>query len=655
MAEKCEKKNSDEIMKRGEEMILPIDEKIDEKCYEVNNIENWADCFYNLKTGIILERYIQIISKTENKKFFEALNYEYGVNNYPLDTKKAFEIYKTASDTSTDTLSMFRLYRIYKKDFKKFNIPKRNLVLEKYYLLKCYAYLTTREKNGEENLYQRFNVKGEIYAQIVNKDKKIFDWYYNLFNFLNENHSIYNLDKDEIIFVESVIRAKLNKSMDTKYFMNLLNFADKGNAEAMYELTMIYSDKEKSFYQKYYEKLYKLNYYRSFDDYGKFLDYGKDSLNIVKKSLLNGYYYHIKIYMEIFFMINELDDIFKSSELKTELMFIINCLIDNIIADEIDIFARFIINRKIYVKHFNFGNEFKSKFDLYIKEYLNYLMKFMDKDDEENKKRIKYYFLDEEYYKQIYTKLAQCYYYGVSGILDRDYNKCLHIFNYLIKNDGILYDDERFSTQYIYYINRNIRKKSKYSGLILKEGINDEELKKLEEKMIKFYFKEFSVEKVQIFFPSGFYILSRFYNSFSINNEDILFEYVLLNRAANSQLLRLKGYSIDYSEEKYYIYKARKKVIEKNKEENFNKIKLAKGIINVGGYGEDGTICPICFDRKKSIICLPCKHFFCKICMDQMISAEICPICRTEIKIIFDFNLKKENLIKSILSNSHDQ
>ena len=145
--------NYEEILRKGENMI-PIDEKTDEKCYEMNNIENWADCFYNLKSGIILERYKKIISKTENKNFFEALNYEYGINNYPLDTKKAFEIYKTAADTSTDTLSMFRLYRIYKKEFKKFNIPKRNIVLEKYYIFKCYSYLTSKEKNGYELLYR---------------------------------------------------------------------------------------------------------------------------------------------------------------------------------------------------------------------------------------------------------------------------------------------------------------------------------------------------------------------------------------------------------------------------------------------------------------------------------------------------------------------
>ena len=61
---------------------------------------------------------------------------------------KAFKIYKTAADKTHDTLSMYRLYRIYKKDFEKFNLKKRNLVLEKFYLMKCYSYLLPNEKTS---------------------------------------------------------------------------------------------------------------------------------------------------------------------------------------------------------------------------------------------------------------------------------------------------------------------------------------------------------------------------------------------------------------------------------------------------------------------------------------------------------------------------
>ena len=179
-------------------------------------------------------------------------------------------------------------------------------------------------------------------------------------------------------------------------------------------------------------------------------------------------------------MINELDTVFKKPELRKELLFIINVSFDNIIADDIDILFRFLFNRKIFVKHFNFGNEFKTHFDLYIKEYLNYLFQFIEGTDEENIKRITSYFLDKEYYKEIYTNIALIYYYGVSGIMEKDYNKCLKKLNYLLKKNAFLYDDERLSMQYIYYINRNVRKKSKYSGIKLEEPLNDKELIELE-------------------------------------------------------------------------------------------------------------------------------------------------------------------------------
>ena len=82
------------VMKEGENMFLPYDEKIDEKCYNINKIENWADSFYNLKKGIILEKYKELLSKSEYNKFFEALNYEYGINNCPLDLKKHLKYIK---------------------------------------------------------------------------------------------------------------------------------------------------------------------------------------------------------------------------------------------------------------------------------------------------------------------------------------------------------------------------------------------------------------------------------------------------------------------------------------------------------------------------------------------------------------------------------
>jgi hypothetical protein len=202
------------VMKEGENMFLPYDEKIDEKCYNINKIENWADSFYNLKKGIILEKYKELLSKSEYNKFFEALNYEYGINNCKLDLEKAFDLYKTAADSTTDTLSMYRLYHIYKKDFKKFNLEKRSHVLEKFYIMKCFTYLTSFEKYNR--LFRRFEIGKEIGSLLMNKNNIFYSWYIRYFDFLMENYSYYNINKDDIILIEVVTYYFFEKKESNK-------------------------------------------------------------------------------------------------------------------------------------------------------------------------------------------------------------------------------------------------------------------------------------------------------------------------------------------------------------------------------------------------------------------------------------------------------
>ena len=633
----------EKIFREGEKIFFPIDEKIDEQCYELNNINNWAECFYNLKSGIILERYKELISRTENSKFFEALNYEYGINNYPLDTNRAFQIYKTAADTSTDTLSMYRLYRIYKKDFKKFNIRKRNLVLEKFYILKCYAYLTPREKDSY--LYSRFDIYKELSCQLKNSNDKKDEWFKKLIRFLYKNYKLYNINRDDVMLIEEIINKKFYFQ---RFGWKIEKLADNGHPEAMYNLSVLGEFKGK----KYFKELYQINYYRSFSDFPYSFDSEIQTLDIVKKSILNGYYSHIKYYIQIFTKINDLEDIFKLDQLKSELMFIFGCMIDAIIADEIEIFINYIYMRKISIKYYKFENEFKTHFDLYTKEIINYLMKFTKGTYEENRKIMKIYYLNTYFNIELYKIFSLIYYYGVSGIIEKNLKESL---NYMEKNPRKLSNDKY---RYLYYKirikERKMTKNIKKANDSNKDNINnDEDLIKFEKDILKKYYDDFIAENIKKLPPSFFYILSRFYSSSSIDNEDIIFEYVLLNRAVNAALPNKNNFDFDNFEQKYFQFKAKKKLAEKNNEIDFKDLTKAKGIIKVEGYGDDGIICPICFENQKSTICLPCKHFFCSICIKKLIKKGNCPICRREIKITFDINLQKESLMQSILSNSY--
>ena len=95
-------------------------------------------------------------------------------------------------------------------------------------------------------------------------------------------------------------------------------------------------------------------------------------------------------------------------------------------------------------------------------------------------------------------------------------------------------------------------------------------------------------------------------------------------------------------------------MIEKNKDKTFQKLYDTKGIINIEGYGEDGKICPICLDNKKSILCLPCRHFFCRDCIDKLLVKANCPICRTQIRIIFDIDSKLEKFVQPVVNEESE-
>ena len=98
--------------------------KVDEEIEKAYSISNWSDMFYYGKSNLMKKRFLDFISKSEFKNFFEALNYEYGINNYPQDIQKAFEIYKQQGKDITPLMSEINKYRRrnhLNKDYEKPN------------------------------------------------------------------------------------------------------------------------------------------------------------------------------------------------------------------------------------------------------------------------------------------------------------------------------------------------------------------------------------------------------------------------------------------------------------------------------------------------------------------------------------------------------
>ena len=150
---------------------------------------------------------------------------------------------------------MYRLYHIYKKDYKKFNLEKRSHVLEKFYIMKRFTYLTSFEKYNR--LFRRFEIGKEIGSLLMNKNNIFYSWYIRYFDFLMENYSYYNINKDDIILIEVVTYYFFEKKESNKTLImdnKIIDLIKKTNPHAMYNLASFYDTED---YSKIYEQLYK--------------------------------------------------------------------------------------------------------------------------------------------------------------------------------------------------------------------------------------------------------------------------------------------------------------------------------------------------------------------------------------------------------------
>ena len=156
----------EDIIKEGESIYPNLDEA-EKKSFENNKINNWLDIFYNIKKEKSIQKFNELVPKSEHKKFFEGLNYEYGINNKTQDVKKAFEIYKDGADNDIDAMCMYKLYHIYKNEFIKFNIQKQNRILEKFYLFKTFSFLNNNQLQRNSFLCNKFDIKNSINFYLI--------------------------------------------------------------------------------------------------------------------------------------------------------------------------------------------------------------------------------------------------------------------------------------------------------------------------------------------------------------------------------------------------------------------------------------------------------------------------------------------------------
>ena len=620
------------IYEEGEK-LYPISnksKKTDEKCDKLYTIENWAELFYHLKEGKSKERFIEITKNSEYSKFFEGLNYEYGINKYPQDLKKAFQIYKEAANNTTDSLSMFRLYLIYKKDFAKFGFSKRNRIYEKFYLFKCYSFMRYPLIQRQQNLFNRFDISFETKIHFNEEDEDCII-FHKFIEFLTKNYEIYDINQKDLIIIEAVIYNELTTDLSKiqNSTQKLISIANEDNLEALYKLTCIQKKKNKEETEKRFNLLYNKNYYRSYIDYAIYLNENKrykEALEILKKARKNnvfpaGFIYYDILLDEMEFSLLKDEAVKSSLSKECELYNLIEILIDDILTESIYSFFEFLFFRKIIVKHFNLEEYFNKYFFDYTKEIANFLMKITDEEDITKKKKIiQKYFCREEYFQELHLACGTLLFYGINNLIEKDIKKALMKFLIAYQNSESK-SYQRFCYFYIYRISKISYENNNNNGnsiiFINENGIND-----IEKKLYNKYHKSLN-GNISSLSSSYFYYLSRLLNKKIGNNGNKILEFICIKKACEYRNDTPGSGSIISIYRKYKSKNIKNKC-EKEYNEEINNIIIKDS----EGYGDDGTICPICFENKRNKIALPCKHLFCENCLNLL---KKCPICRSPI------------------------
>ena len=619
-----------EIFVKGEN-LYPISKKCDDRCAKEYTIKNWAETFYHLKEGKSKIRYIELMMKSEHSKFFEGLNYEYGINNYPQDLSKAFNIYNNAANFSMDTMCMYRMYHIYKNDFTKFNILKRNRVLEKFYLFKCYSFLRFPQIEREEELCNRFDIPLETLIHFYEEDNN-FTIFERFIKFLNENYELYNINKEDLLLIEPIIVYKISKdeTKRQKSIKDLNDLSKNNNLEALYKLTCFTKNNNEEEKENIFKLLYNKKYYRSYIDYAIYLysnERYKESLDVLKIAKENGIIPAGYIYYDIYLETNDLSLIMKEAKISSifkecELYNLLELLIDDILNGKIYSFFEFIFLRKISIKHFKLENEINQYFNDFTKEMINFLVKITDGPNNNIKKeKINEYFFKTVDYQELHLACGTLYFYGINNLIEKDISKSLQKFN--IANEESNSDSyKRFVFYFIFRVVKKLFEEQLVNNSI-ENLISDKMMKDFEKKIFSLFHSSLDGDISQLS-SSFFYFLSRLLHKKIGNNGNKLLELICLKKSTEYSNKNPGTGSIINIYRKY-----KTKFLMEKYEDDFNKeLNSIQKNKDSEGYGEDGSICPICFENKRNILSLPCKHLFCDFCIDKI---EKCPICRRPI------------------------
>ena len=535
------------------------------------------------------------------KNFLEASQYEYGFFDKEIDLQKAFSLYKKYADLN-DYLCMYKMHIIYLCEYEKFNVPF-NRVLEKIYLLKCFAYLPNYIINYYLNLFDKINLIFEI-AAVLDLEDSSLEKHEIFFNLLNKEKEKYNLSENDINLRKCVLfcffnekeKIELNKSL----FIKLNSLKPTNDLDYAY-----YHSKNKCiFFQSYlnlgkfitdieienfYKEVINKKLYEFYSDYGNYLFDKNKTTNIEIIDILSTAVNKGDLFC-CFRVCQSLIDYYDFDEIMSDYdkaSNILDFLLDEIVFENLSK-NQFVLLMGYLIQCSKFPEKIISKYLIYVKEINDYITSIINKEEKE----------EEESDEYNYIIKAYIYYFGFKGIEEQNLLKALE---YLDKANNLTQDT--YNEKFIKFIKYNIKKTMNELKML-----TDEELMNEKKDLIEFYWNNLDLKNNII----DCYIIGEDYCEGIIKKQDQSISMLIYNSIQN------------ISCKSFYDNKVKseiKKFLKSNEDKHEIKFK-------------DETCC-ICYEKKVNKIFIPCKHSFCSVCIDKLDKNSKCPICRSEILGIF--------------------
>lgn len=607
-----------EISKDEIKKLFPINKSLDDEYLIEFPPKKWHKILFDWLPPELKKRFFSLANKSHLKLFLTALEYEYGLNGKSIDVIKAYNLYKYDAIKNNCDLSCYKMFQIHLYESLKFKIV-RNRLLEHFYLYKCLAYTNYQILRGNDfystSLLKEVKFHFEKEDPDYMKAKKLLNWGI-------QNPKYFESSSLEIDFILTMLILKFSSGEEGHSNKEILKkIADEGLNEAIYKYASLKSDTENaSQANQYYELCVKNKIYKAYGEYGRFLyeiqeDYEK-SLNIFEEGINNGNIYCYFCYFDNFFWLKGVQFLFECQD-KNIYIKLFDMIINDIILGGIFSYYEFFYLRKIVKKYFkpNFLNDILRYIDPFSKDLVFFLQNIIKK---ENKNLINELFSSE--IAEVEFNLVNSYlYYLGDGLVEQNLEKANELIYFSFANSNSK-SYKRFCSSILYKINKKLNKLGKTS---------DYELDLIAKELFNSYYIALNENKLEDLSSSYFYYLGKLVLHSIGCKEDKILCYGFNIHSYNNKVKTLGTGSILSFWRKYKSEKLLNSSIFKEIQKEIKDLNVDK---SSSGYGEH-NLCPICFEKERNIVLIPCKHLFCESCFKLFENEFKCPLCRGKIII----------------------